>query len=77
LFAFQWNNQANPRAWRIRRALLRFRKEAHDRHDPAFLGTTVTTARIRAAVESAGLRVADIRGAGSLWAWCWATKPAE
>ncbi len=77
MLAFQWNNQANPSAWRLRRLLLRWRREAHDRHDPAFLGTTVTTARIRAAVEGAGMEVADIRGSGSLWAWCWATKLAK
>jgi SAM-dependent methyltransferase len=75
LFAFQWNNQASPRTWRVRRWLMRFRREPHDRHDPAFMGTTVTQAHIRASLEGAGLRVAAMQGEGTLFAWCWATKP--
>jgi glycogen(starch) synthase len=74
VLAFQWNDEADPRRWRLRRAVGRFRPERFDRHDPAFFGCTVPVARIRKAVEAAGCEVARIDGDGTLWSWCWATR---
>jgi glycogen(starch) synthase len=74
VLAFQWNNQAPPWRWRLQHVVARHRPERFDRNDPAFVGTTVATSRIRAAVEAGGCSVDAIRGDGTLWAWCWATR---
>lgn len=80
VFAFQWNNQAPERRWRLRRALLStlqrtgLRREAHDRNATQFLGTTVNLDRVRSTLAADGLEVLRIDGEGTLFCWAWAVK---
>ncbi len=83
VFAFQWNNQSSELRWRIRRAALvtlqktGLRRERYHRNAVAFLGTTVSVARIERALSAAGLDMVHNEGAGTLFCWAWATKPAS
>jgi SAM-dependent methyltransferase len=78
--AFQWNNQATERRWRLRRAVLStlqrsgLRREAHDRNAVQFLGTTVDLARIESTLSSAGMDLVKTEGLGTLFCWAWAVK---
>lgn len=79
--SLQWNNQANATRWRIRRTVVNalrrmgVRRWSDTRFSPEFLGQTVSTARMTAALEHNGLEVAGVKGEGTLFAWVWARKP--
>lgn len=78
--AFQWNNQSPPGRWRLGAAAriagrrLGLRRWADPRFSREFLGTTVPTARLVAALDAAGLDVLAIEGEGTLFAWVWARR---
>jgi SAM-dependent methyltransferase len=78
--AFQWNNQASERRWRMRRAVLStlqrtgLRREAHQRNAAQFLGTTVDLRRIEATLDAAGMDLKRTQGVGTLFCWAWAVK---
>lgn len=80
VFAFQWNNQSSELVWRLRRTALAalqktgLRKERYHRNAVAFLGATVSTERVRRALEAAGLSLVRNEGAGTLFCWAWAVK---
>ena len=78
--AFQWNNQASERKWRLRRAVLAtlqgtgLRRESHQRNAVQFLGTTVDLDRIKATLDGAGMELLKTDGVGTLFCWAWAVK---
>lgn len=78
--AFQWNNQASERRWRLRRAVLatlqrtRLRRETHQRNAVQFLGTTVDLDRVKATLDGAGMELLKTEGVGTLFCWAWAAK---
>jgi SAM-dependent methyltransferase len=80
VLSFQWNNEQGHRRWAARRAVLGFlqrsglRPERYRRHAPEFLGSRVPLARIEAALDAAGLELAGVRGAGTLYAWACARR---
>jgi SAM-dependent methyltransferase len=80
-FVFQWNNEPGAIQWRTRRLVLGalqrlgVHAERYQRHAPEFLGSRVPQARIERALDAAGLRLVETRGAGSLYAWAWAVRP--
>jgi SAM-dependent methyltransferase len=80
VIAFQWNNQASQRRWRLRRALLStlqrtgLRREVHRRNAPQFLGTTVDLARMQTTLERVGLELRKTDGVGTLFCWAWAVR---
>jgi SAM-dependent methyltransferase len=80
LFVFQWNNTPGSVRWGLRRVLLSaaqrvgIRRERFGRHAPEFLGSRVSMARMRRALEGAGLELVRVRGEGSLYAWAWAVR---
>ncbi len=81
VFVFQWNNSPGQLRWKIRRAVLSagqrmgLAKERYGRHAAEFLGSRVSMARIRTALERAGLRLEQTKGEGTLYAWAWARRP--
>lgn len=80
--AFQWNNEAGSIRWTIRRRALSllplgWRGGRHGTHAPQFLGSRVSTRRIRAATEAAGLRISKTEELGTLFAWAWAERARD
>jgi SAM-dependent methyltransferase len=81
VLSFQWNNEAGPWRWRLRRAWLSalqrsgLRPEARRRHAPQFLGSRVPLPRVEAMLADAGLELRATEAEGTLYAWAWATKP--
>ncbi len=81
--AFQWNNQASERRWRMRRAVLStlqrtgLRREAHQRNAAQFLGTTVDLRRIETTLDRAGMDLQKTDGVGTLFCWAWAVKRGQ
>jgi SAM-dependent methyltransferase len=82
VFVFQWNNQPGAARWRVRRAVLSFlqrtriRGERHGRHAPQFLGSRVPLRVVERALGRAGLELIEVKGAGTLYCWAWATRTA-
>ena len=80
VFVFQWNNTPGDLRWRIRRSVLSFGQriglgsERYGRNAAEFLGSRVSMARIKAALEEAGLELERLKGEGSLYAWAWARR---
>ena len=80
VFAFQWNNLPGPRRWALKRWVLAglqrsgIRPERFRRNAPEFLGSRVPIARLRRAIELAGLELVGTREEGTLYAWAWAVK---
>jgi SAM-dependent methyltransferase len=78
--ALQWNNQASPLWWKLRRMgattlrAIGISRWADARFARQFLGTTVPTRRMAAALERNGLDVVGTKGEGDLFAWIWARK---
>lgn len=80
VFVFQWNNESGSLRWQLRRGVLStlqrtgLRRERHDRHAAEFLGSRVPLSRIEPALEAGGLRLKEVRGGGTLFAWAWAQR---
>lgn len=80
VFVFQWNSSSGTLRWWTRRTALDLLQRAGARRQErgtdaaAFLGTTMSEARIRRAARRAGLRVGAVKGVGTLFAWAWAEK---
>jgi hypothetical protein len=81
LLVFQWNNEPGATRWRLRRTFLSFlqrtgiRGERHRRHAPQFLGSRVPLRVVERALTGAGLELIEVKGAGTLYCWAWATRP--
>jgi SAM-dependent methyltransferase len=82
VFAFQWNNLPNARAWRAKRAVAStlqrtgLRRERYGRNAAEFMGSRVPVDHVTAVVKAAGLEPHGTRDLGSLFAWMWARRPA-
>lgn len=80
VFVMQWNNIPGMWRWRLRRTWLGvlqrtgLRPEQYQRHAPQFLGSRVSSRRMRRALESAGLELCGTRDEGTLYTWAWARK---
>ena len=78
--AFQWNNQGSSGRWKLAGAAriagrrLGVRRWSDPRFSRQFLGTTVSTGRLTAALDAAGFDVVASEGAGTLFAWVWARR---
>ncbi|HUZ42948.1 MAG TPA: class I SAM-dependent methyltransferase [Acidimicrobiales bacterium] len=81
LLVFQWNSTTGTTRWWLRRSLLYLversglRRQERATNAPAFLGTTLSVARVRRALERTGLELLEVRGAGTLFTWAWARAP--
>lgn len=79
LAVMQWNNRRSL-PWAIRRRALtllerlRLKSDPYGRHVPQFLGTPISTRRMKDFVERAGMKVRATDGLGSLFAWVWAER---
>jgi SAM-dependent methyltransferase len=77
----QWNGSRFPAWWRLRRHLLGMADrlgrptDPYGRDVPEFLGSRVPVATMRRWLSAAGLQVAAVKGAGSLFSWVWAVRP--
>lgn len=80
VFVFQWNNEPGANRWRLRRWLLSFlqrtgiRGERRGRHAPEFLGSRVPLRAVERTLRRAGLALGEVKGAGTLYCWAWATR---
>ena len=81
LLVFQWNSTTGTTRWWLRRSLLDvlqrtgLRRQERDTNAAAFLGTTLSVARVRRSLGRVGLQLLDVRGAGTLFTWAWARAP--
>ena len=81
LLVFQWNSTTGTTRWWLRRSLLDLlqrtglSRQERDTNAAAFLGTTLSVARVRRSLGRVGLQLLDVRGAGTLFTWAWARAP--
>jgi SAM-dependent methyltransferase len=80
VFVFQWNSTTGTRRWATRRAVssalerARLRPESRGRNASEFLGSCVPVKRVERVLARSGMRLAAIRGEGTLFTWGWATQ---
>ncbi len=80
VFVLQWNNTPGSIRWAIRRGTyalgqrIGFGRERYGRNDPSFLGSRVSLARIKRAVEHGGMELSRTDELGQLFSWAWAVR---